>query len=210
MTITKQRVEEIISRIEMYGHGAGYTAEEVYALAVLSLNLSNIANLKRYELDMSGCDSCGQDCGADMTEDPDGEFVMFDDVVSLVQFDTTTQQFESLSNHKHHFINGTCVECLKSEQLPVHINYQCALCGARFSGDVWMTTRSEYLRDISYKLAEWSSVVNDREALSRKTPMELENLLDEASKVMMEESHLHKRKEISIRQKFALWLLKHS
>lgn len=29
--------------------------------------------------------------------------------------DTTNQQFESLSNHKHHFINGTCVECLKSE-----------------------------------------------------------------------------------------------
>ncbi|SQM78120.1 Uncharacterised protein [Escherichia coli] len=28
MTITKQRVEEIISRIEMYGHGAGYTADE--------------------------------------------------------------------------------------------------------------------------------------------------------------------------------------
>lgn len=31
------------------------------------------------------------------------------------EFDTTNQQFESLSNHKHHFINGTCVECLKSE-----------------------------------------------------------------------------------------------
>lgn len=30
-------------------------------------------------------------------------------------FDATAQQFESLSNHKHHFINGTCVECLKSE-----------------------------------------------------------------------------------------------
>lgn len=29
--------------------------------------------------------------------------------------DNTNQQFESLSNHKHHFINGTCVECLKSE-----------------------------------------------------------------------------------------------
>lgn len=74
MTITKQRVEEIISRIEMYGHGAGYTADEVYALAVLALNLSNIANLKRYELDMDGCDSFGQDCGADMTEDPDGDY----------------------------------------------------------------------------------------------------------------------------------------
>lgn len=73
-----------------------------------------------------------------------------------------------------------------------------------------MTTRSEYLRDISYKLAEFSSIVNDPAALSRMTPMELENLLDEASRVMMEESHLHKRKEISIRQKFALWLLKHS
>jgi hypothetical protein len=97
MTITKQRVEEIISRIEMYGHGAGYTAEEVYDLAVLALNLSNITNLKRYELDMGGCDSCGQDCGADMSEDHDGEFVMFDDVVSLVQFDTAAQQFESLA-----------------------------------------------------------------------------------------------------------------
>lgn len=97
MTITKQRVEEIISRIEMYGHGAGYTADEVYDLAVLALNLSNIAKLKRYELDMDGCDSFGQDCGADMAEDTEGEFVMFDDVVSLVQFDTTAQQFESLA-----------------------------------------------------------------------------------------------------------------
>ncbi len=95
MTITKQRLEEIISRIEMYGHGAGYTVEEVYDLAVLALNLSNIANLKRYELDMSGCDSCGQDCGADMTEDPEGEFVMLDDVVKLFEFDTTTQKLGS-------------------------------------------------------------------------------------------------------------------
>lgn len=97
MTITKQRVKEIISRIEMYGHGAGYTAEEVYDLAVLALNLSNIVKLKRYELDMSGCDSCGQDCEADMTEEPDGELVMVDHVVNLVQFDTTNQQFESLA-----------------------------------------------------------------------------------------------------------------
>ena len=97
MTITKQRAEEIISRIEMYGHGAGYTAEEVYYLAVLALNLSNIAKLKRYELHISGCDSCGHDCGADMAEDTEGEFVMFYDVVSLVQFDTTAQQFESLA-----------------------------------------------------------------------------------------------------------------
>lgn len=97
MTITKQRVEEIISRIEMYGHGAGYTAEEVYDLAVLVLNLSNIANLKRYELNTGGCDPFSPNCCADMSEDHEGEFVMFDDVVRLVQLDNTNQQFESLA-----------------------------------------------------------------------------------------------------------------
>ena len=30
-------------------------------------------------------------------------------------YDMAIKQFESLSNHNHHFINGTCVECLKSE-----------------------------------------------------------------------------------------------
>lgn len=49
---------------------------------------------------MDGCDSCGQDCGADMSEDPEGEFVMFEDVVKLSQFDTTNQQFESLAKHE--------------------------------------------------------------------------------------------------------------
>lgn len=108
MTITKQRVEEIISRIEMYGHGAGYTADEVYDLAVLALNLSNIANLKRYEINPGGFDPFSPNCYADMSEGPEGEFVMFDDVVNMFKFDTTAQQFESLSNHKYHFINGTC------------------------------------------------------------------------------------------------------
>ena len=45
MTITKQRVEEIISRIEMYGHGAGYTADEVYDLAFLALRLMSESEL---------------------------------------------------------------------------------------------------------------------------------------------------------------------
>lgn len=96
MTITKQRVEKIIYRHEM-GLDSDVTAEEVYDLAVLVLNLSNIANLKRYELDTGGCDPFSPNCCADMAEDSEGEFVMFDDVVSLVQFDTTNQQFESLA-----------------------------------------------------------------------------------------------------------------
>lgn len=35
--ITEERISETISRIEMYGHGAGYTADEVLALAQMAL-----------------------------------------------------------------------------------------------------------------------------------------------------------------------------
>ncbi|HAX5210256.1 TPA: hypothetical protein JZG45_005217 [Escherichia coli] len=35
--ITKERISEIIARIEMYGHGAGYTADEVLELAKIAL-----------------------------------------------------------------------------------------------------------------------------------------------------------------------------
>lgn len=38
--ITKERISEIISRIEMYGHGAGYTADEVFGLAKMALATS--------------------------------------------------------------------------------------------------------------------------------------------------------------------------
>lgn len=47
MTITKQRVGKIIYRHEM-GLNSDVTAEEVYDLAVLALNLSNIANLSTH------------------------------------------------------------------------------------------------------------------------------------------------------------------
>lgn len=44
----------------------------------------DLSGLKRYDLDQSNCDSCGQDCGADMSEEPDGDYVLFADVVSLL------------------------------------------------------------------------------------------------------------------------------
>ncbi len=37
--ITEERISEIISRIEMYGHGAGYTADEVLEIAQQMLAL---------------------------------------------------------------------------------------------------------------------------------------------------------------------------
>lgn len=96
MTITKQRVEKIIYRHEM-GLNSDVTAEEVYDLAVLALNLSNIAKLKRYELNTGGCDPFSPNCCADITEEPEGKFVMSEDVVKVFQFDITNQQFESLA-----------------------------------------------------------------------------------------------------------------
>ena len=37
--------------------------------------------VRRFDLDMSDCDSCGQDCGADMVEDLDGEYVLWEEVI---------------------------------------------------------------------------------------------------------------------------------
>ena len=34
-----------------------------------------------FDLDMSDCDSCGQDCGADMVEDLDGEYALWEEVI---------------------------------------------------------------------------------------------------------------------------------
>lgn len=130
--LTTERIEDIIARIEMYGHGAGYTADEVLELAKIALSVKQaqpvaytsvdalddvscdltsmigpkdavgivplytmglpaqvmereyLSSLKRFDLDMDGCDSFGQDCGADMSEEPDGDYVLFADVVSLL------------------------------------------------------------------------------------------------------------------------------
>lgn len=35
--MTRERIQEIIARIEMFGHGAGYTVDEVYELASMAL-----------------------------------------------------------------------------------------------------------------------------------------------------------------------------
>ncbi|HFF2524606.1 DUF551 domain-containing protein [Enterobacter cloacae] len=47
--------------------------------------------IRRFDLDMSNCDSCGQDCGADMIEDFDGEYVLWDEVLPhLYRYDEYT------------------------------------------------------------------------------------------------------------------------
>lgn len=170
-TITKERIELFIKNPLDNWLTTGEQME-LARIALASLELES-GIIRRFDLDMSGCDSCGQDCGADMVEDLDGEYVLLGEVLPhlyrygeytatpetvsvpdaatairacIDEFpesvrdiveecasiaenacsadmlqdsepvtDNTNQQFESLSNHKHHFINGTCVQCLKSE-----------------------------------------------------------------------------------------------
>ncbi|WP_449544178.1 hypothetical protein [Lelliottia nimipressuralis] len=50
------------------------------ALAGMEAELER-GKIRRFELDMSDCDSCGQDCGADMVEDLDGDYVLWDEVL---------------------------------------------------------------------------------------------------------------------------------
>lgn len=46
--------------------------------------LDGLAQLQRYDMDQSDCDSCGQDCGADMVADDEGEYLKWEDVISLL------------------------------------------------------------------------------------------------------------------------------
>ena len=46
--------------------------------------LDGLAQLQRYDMDQSDCDSCGQDCGADMVVDEYGEYLKREDVIRLL------------------------------------------------------------------------------------------------------------------------------
>ncbi len=63
---------------------------ELARIALESLELER-GMIRRFDLDMSDCDSCGQDCGADMVEDLDGEYVLWDEVLPhLYRYDEYT------------------------------------------------------------------------------------------------------------------------
>ncbi|EOY8504129.1 DUF551 domain-containing protein [Enterobacter cloacae] len=63
---------------------------ELARIALASLELER-GMIRRFDLDMSDCDSCGQDCGADMVEDLNGEYVLWDEVLPhLYRYDEYT------------------------------------------------------------------------------------------------------------------------
>lgn len=76
-TITKERAAGIANGEKCYTHD---DVVELARIALASLELER-GMIRRFDLDMSDCDSCGQDCGADMVEDLDGEYVLWDEVL---------------------------------------------------------------------------------------------------------------------------------
>lgn len=46
--------------------------------------LDGLEQLQRYDMDQSGCDSCGQTCGADMVADEYGDYLKREDVIRLL------------------------------------------------------------------------------------------------------------------------------
>ena len=77
--ITKERIELFIKNPLDNGLTRGEQME-LARIALESLELER-GIIRRFDLDMSGCDSFGQDCGADMVEDLDGEYVLWDEVL---------------------------------------------------------------------------------------------------------------------------------
>lgn len=87
-TITKKRAQEIF-----LGNGPEPTASEERELARIALASLELEHgmIRRFDLDMSNCDSFGQDCGADMVEDLDGEYVLWHEVLPyLYRYDEYT------------------------------------------------------------------------------------------------------------------------
>lgn len=85
--ITKEWLQKTITSIESARDEIPFGLDEdqsnmltAFKIALASLELER-GIIRRFDLDMSGCDSCGQDCGADMIEDLDGEYVLWDEVL---------------------------------------------------------------------------------------------------------------------------------
>lgn len=97
MTLTKEWLRKTIAELEEERDAVPGVVNEdaVMALEAMKLALASLelerGMIRRFDLDMSDCDSCGQDCGADMVEDLDGEYVLWDEVLPhLYRYDEYT------------------------------------------------------------------------------------------------------------------------
>lgn len=95
MELSRDKIKEIINddwllMDDCEGNKNCDVVKELARISLAALELER-GMIRRFDLDMSNCDSCGQDCGADMVEDLDGEYVLWDDVLPhLYRYDEYT------------------------------------------------------------------------------------------------------------------------
>lgn len=80
-TLSDERLELFISQPLDNGLTRGEQMELVREELARRKASKEAGKVRRFDLDMSDCDSCGQDCGADMVEDLDGEYVLWEEVI---------------------------------------------------------------------------------------------------------------------------------
>lgn len=81
-TLSDERLEDLAKGQYFFARGA-YEEAQAMARELLAYRKASkeAGKVRRFDLDMSDCDSCGQDCGADMIEDLDGEYVLWEEVI---------------------------------------------------------------------------------------------------------------------------------
>ncbi|WP_310607074.1 hypothetical protein [Buttiauxella brennerae] len=80
-TLSDDRLELFISQPLDNGLTRGEQMELVREALACRKASKEAGKVRRFYLDMSDCDSCGQDCSADMVEDLDGEYVLWEEVI---------------------------------------------------------------------------------------------------------------------------------
>lgn len=80
-TLSDERLELFIRQPLDNGLARGEQMELAREALAYRKASKGAGKMRRFDLDMSDCDSCGQDCGADMVEDLDGEYVLWEEVI---------------------------------------------------------------------------------------------------------------------------------
>ena len=95
MELSRDKIKEIINddwllMDDCEGNKNCDVVKELARISLASLELEH-GMIRHFDLDMSNCDSCWKDCGADMVEDLDGEYVLWHEVLPyLYRYDEYT------------------------------------------------------------------------------------------------------------------------
>lgn len=166
-TITKEWLQQKIADMEAtrddipFGLGEdGTNTLAALRIALASLELER-GMIRRFDLDMSDCDSCGQDCGADMVEDLDGEYVLWDEVLPhLYRYDEYTAPPAPVSVPDERAAFNAC-----------NNDTDCPLAGRDAKTAAWLAWCREEAEDCRSRLLELAGEIDRLRALVVRVPM---------------------------------------